>query len=30
MKIERWKLALAVVVTLGLIALSVPWGADLG
>ena len=30
MKIERWKLALAVVVTLGLLALSVPWGADLG
>ena len=28
--IERWKLALAVVVTLGLLALSVPWGADLG
>lgn len=30
MKIERWKLALAVVVTLALLALSVPWGADLG
>ena len=30
MKIERWKLALAAVVTLGLLALSVPWGADLG
>src|SRR6185295_4903165 len=29
-KIERWKLALAAVVTLGLLALSVPWGADLG
>ena len=30
MSIERWKLGLAVVVTLGLLALSVPWGADLG
>ena len=30
MKIERWKLALGVVVTLALLALSVPWGADLG
>ena len=30
MKIERWKLALGVLVTLGLLALSVPWGADLG
>ena len=30
MSIERWKLTLAVVVTLGLLALSVPWGADLG
>jgi tetratricopeptide (TPR) repeat protein len=29
-KIERWKLALGVLVTLGLLALSVPWGADLG
>jgi len=28
--IERWKLGLAVLVTLGLLALSVPWGADLG
>lgn len=30
MSIERWKLALGVVVTLGLLAMSVPWGADLG
>lgn len=30
MKIEGWKLLLAVVVTLALLALSVPWGADLG
>ena len=30
MKIERWKLVLGVVVTLSLLALSVPWGGDLG
>jgi tetratricopeptide (TPR) repeat protein len=29
-KIERWKLVLGVVVTLALLALSVPWGGDLG
>ena len=30
MKIERWKLGLGVLLTLALLALSVPWGADLG
>ena len=30
MKIERWRLLLGVVVTLVLLALSVPWGGDLG
>ena len=30
MKIERWRLLLGVVVTLALLALSVPWGGDLG
>ena len=30
MKIERWKLVLGVVITLALLALSVPWGGDLG
>jgi len=29
-KIERWKLGLGVLLTLALLALSVPWGADLG
>ena len=30
MKIERWKLGMGVLLTLALLALSVPWGADLG
>ena len=30
MKIERWKLGLGVLLTLALLALSVPWGGDLG
>jgi tetratricopeptide (TPR) repeat protein len=29
-KIERWKLGAGVLLTLALLALSVPWGADLG
>jgi tetratricopeptide (TPR) repeat protein len=29
-KIERWKLGLGVLLTLALLALSVPWGGDLG
>jgi len=29
-KIERWKLGLGVLLALALLALSVPWGADLG
>jgi len=29
-KIERWKLGLGVMLTLALLALSVPWGGDLG
>ena len=30
MKIERWKLGLGVLLTLALLAMSVPWGGDLG
>lgn len=30
MKIARWKLAVGVLLTLALLALSLPWGADLG
>ena len=30
MKIERWKLGLGVLLILALLALSVPWGGDLG
>ena len=30
MRIERWKLGLGVLLTLALLALSVPWGGDLG
>ena len=30
MKIERWKLGAGVLLTLALLALSVPWGGDLG
>lgn len=30
MRIERWKLGMGVLLTLALLALSVPWGGDLG